>query len=105
MSGPPRARAPSRTTDAKSLERRIRFTAGSTTEEGRPDKPGASGGELAPALAAPRRDDRAPGTGTHPQPEAVRLGAAAVVRLEGALAHGRTPSVATLRRRTWSRGC
>jgi hypothetical protein len=33
----------------------------------------------------------------------VRLGAAAVVRLKGALAHGRTPSLG--RRRPWPRGC
>ena len=52
-----------------------------------------SGRQLAAALAAAGGDDGAAGAGAHAQPEAVRLGPAAVVRLEGALAHGRTPSV------------
>ena len=46
-----------------------------------------SGGELDAALTPPRRKDRAAGPGAHPQPEAMGLGAAAVVRLEGALTH------------------
>jgi hypothetical protein len=46
-----------------------------------------SGGELGAALAATRGQDRSPGTGAHPQPEAVRLRAPTVVRLVRALAH------------------
>ena len=41
-----------------------------------------------PALAPPCGEDGASGPGPHAQPEAVRLGAPAVVRLERALAHG-----------------
>jgi hypothetical protein len=41
------------------------------------------------ALAAPRGDDRSPGAGAHPQPEAVLLVATTVVRLESTLAHSR----------------
>mgnify|MGYP006946474011 CR=1 FL=1 len=47
----------------------------------------ASGGELGAALAATGSEDRSAGAGAHPQAEAMRLGAATVVRLEGALAH------------------
>ena len=43
------------------------------------------------ALATTVREDRATGTGTHPQAEAVGLGTTAVVRLEGALAHSGAP--------------
>ena len=46
-----------------------------------------SGGELAAALGAAVGQDGAAGAGTHTQTEAVRLGAATVVGLEGALAH------------------
>ena len=46
-----------------------------------------SGGELAATLAAAAGDDGPAGPSAHAQPEAVRLGAAAVVRLIGALAH------------------
>jgi hypothetical protein len=91
---PRRVRAPDRTTDAKSLERRIRFTDGSTAQDG------ASGGKLAAALTTTGRDDRAAGPSAHAQPESVRLCPAAVVRLKGALAHGRTPSLYEVRRRT-----
>src|SRR5919107_3106211 len=71
------ARLPDRTTAVNSGRRRRRACAGST-----------SGGELLAALAAAAGEDRATGAGAHPQPEAVGLGPAAVVRLEGALAHG-----------------
>ena len=47
-----------------------------------------SGRQLAAALAAAGGEDGATGPGTHAQAEAVRLGAPAVVRLEGPLAHG-----------------
>ena len=48
----------------------------------------SSGRQLAAALAATRREDRPAGSGAHAQPEAVRLGAAAVVGLKSPLAHG-----------------
>ena len=53
-----------------------------------------SGRQFAAALAAARSEDRAAGAGAHAQPEAVRLRPAAVVRLEGALAHGQAPKSA-----------
>jgi hypothetical protein len=58
-----------------------------------------SGRELAAALVAPRREDGAAGTRTHAQPEAVLLGATAVVRLVGALAHDQAPTGQCSRRR------
>ena len=70
----------------------------------------ASGRQLAAALAAAGGDDGAAGAGAHAQPEAVRLGATAVVRLEGALAHGRGSKIGGSRcrtggaRRGWSQG-
>jgi hypothetical protein len=48
---------------------------------------GGSGRELGAALAAAGGKDGAAGTRAHTKAEAVRLGAATVVRLEGALAH------------------
>src|SRR4051794_41887286 len=75
MVGRPR-RCPDRTTAVNSGRRRRRACAGNT-----------SGGELLATLAPTAGDDRPPGAGAHPQPEAVRLGPTAVVRLEGALAH------------------
>jgi hypothetical protein len=51
-----------------------------------------SGREFAAALATPGLQDGASGAGSHPQTEAVGLGPAAVVRLEGPLAHGLAPS-------------
>ena len=42
-------------------------------------------------LAPPGGQDRAPRPGAHAQPEPVRLGAAAIVRLKRALAHGCLP--------------
>ena len=53
---------------------------------------GCSGRERRATLAATRREDRTTGAGVHAQPETVGLRAAAVVRLEGTLAHGRAPS-------------
>lgn len=50
-----------------------------------------SGGQTGATLATAGREDRAAGTGTHPQPEPVGLGATAVVRLEGALTHSGAP--------------
>ncbi len=50
-----------------------------------------SGGQAGATLAAAGRENRAAGTGTHPQPEAVGLRATTVVRLEGALAHSGAP--------------
>src|SRR4051794_41459561 len=71
------ARRPDRTTAVNSGRRRRRACAGNT-----------SGGELLATLAPTAGEDRAAGAGAHPQPEAVGLGPAAVVRLERALAHG-----------------
>src|SRR3954447_3424803 len=71
------ARRPDRTTAENSGRRRRRACAGNT-----------SGGELLATLAPTAGQDRAAGAGAHPQPEAVGLGPAAVVRLERALAHG-----------------
>src|SRR3954447_11763112 len=70
------ARRPDRTTAVNSGRRRRRACAGNT-----------SGGELLATLAPATGDDRATGAGAHPQPEAVGLGPATVVRLERALAH------------------
>jgi hypothetical protein len=50
-----------------------------------------SGGQTGATLGTAGRKDRAAGTGTHAQPEPVGLGATAVVRLEGALAHSGAP--------------
>src|SRR4051794_41649262 len=70
------ARRPYRTTAVNSGRRRRRACAGNT-----------SGGEVLAALAPTAGDDRPARAGAHPQPEAVGLGPAAVVRLERALAH------------------
>src|SRR6476619_1738037 len=95
---PRRARRPPLITAATSLERRLRLVAGRPTlgDRGGEGAP-ASGRQLAAALAATGGDDGATGAGTHPQPEAVRLRAAAVVRLEGALTHGQAPKSAGFR--------
>src|SRR5918911_1686146 len=78
------ARLPDRTTAVNSGRRRRRACAGST-----------SGGELVATLAPAAGEDGATGTGAHPQPEAVGLGPAAVVRLERALAHEGLPLLTT----------
>src|ERR671939_441606 len=70
------ARLPDRTTAVNSGRRRRRACAGDT-----------SGGELLATLAPTAGDDRPARAGAHPQPEAVGLGPATVVRLERALAH------------------
>ena len=77
-------RRPRRMVEANSSRRVSREPAGSTGA-------GGSGREPLAALTAATGEDRAPGPGAHPQPETVRTRAAAVVRLEGALAlaHGR----------------
>jgi len=59
----------------------------------------SSGGEPQAALAAPVPQDGATGTRAHAQTETVRLVSAPVVRLKGALAHGR------LRKSSSSSGC
>src|ERR1700712_594297 len=69
-------RRPDRTTAVNSGRRRRRACAGNT-----------SGGELLATLAPTAGDDRPARAGAHPQPEAVGLRPAAVVRLERALAH------------------
>src|SRR3954462_14000395 len=71
------ARRPDRTTAENSGRRRRRASAGDT-----------SGGGLLATLPPTAGEDGAAGAGAHPQPEAVGLGPAAVVRLERALAHG-----------------
>jgi len=73
------ARRPRRRTSVNSVRRRRRCSGDRT----------ASGRELGAALAPARGQDGATGPGAHAQPEAVGLGATAVVRLEGALAHGK----------------
>ena len=61
--------------------------------QGIPDRSSVgSGRQLGPALDAAVGEDRAAGPGAHAQPETVGLRATAVVRLEGALAHVRTPN-------------
>lgn len=54
---------------------------------------GCSGRQAGATLAAAGRENRAAGTGAHPQPEAVGLRATTVVRLEGALAHSGAPEM------------
>lgn len=59
--------------------------AGGGGQHGVPAEVPLSGGQLLAALATTGRDDRPTGAGAHAQPESVRPGAAAVVRLESAL--------------------
>lgn len=82
------ARRPRRTAVAKSSRRLSRFSVGSTSWTCK-----RSGGQAAAALATAVCENRAAGTGTHAQTEAVGLGATAVVRLEGALAHSGAPEM------------
>jgi hypothetical protein len=74
------ARRPCRSTVEKSSRWVNRAAAGSTVCRCR------SGGQLLPALAAARGQDRPAGAGPHPEPEAVGARTTAVVRLKGALA-------------------
>ena len=62
----------------------VRRLPGKHTE---PSESAGSGGEAVAALAPARGQDGAPGTGAHPQAEAVRLVTTPVVRLERTLAH------------------
>lgn len=78
------ARMPWRTVTPKSVERVIRYRAGSTA--GEPCVRSRSEG--ATALATTGRHDGAAGARTHPQPETVHAGPAAVVRLKSPLALG-----------------
>ncbi|MDT7714889.1 MAG: hypothetical protein QOH09_881 [Pseudonocardiales bacterium] len=84
---PRAARRPRCTPVAKSSRRVSRAAAGSNARY--PAREGL-GRQLDATLAAPGRQDRAPGAGTHAQPEPVGPRAATVVRLERtlALAHG-----------------
>ncbi len=88
-SGRPALR-PRRTAAAKSSRRLSRCSVGSTSWTLRS---GCSGRQAGATLAAAGRENRAAGTGAHTQPEAVGLRAAAVVRLEGALAHSGAPEM------------
>jgi hypothetical protein len=74
------ARRPCRSTVEKSSRWVNRAAAGSTVCRG------PSGGQLLPALAATRGQDRPAGAGPHPEPEAMGARTTAVVRLKGALA-------------------
>src|SRR5271157_5060356 len=77
-------RIPYFTVAPNSVDRLKRLRAGSTAE----NPTLRSGGQRATALAAPVGHDRAPGTRTHPQAEAMHAGSAPVIRLEGPLALG-----------------
>jgi hypothetical protein len=82
------ARRPRCTAVAKSSRRVRRAAAGSNVRDPRTSL--ASGRQFSPALTPPGRNDGAPSTGAHAQPEPVGLRAATVVRLERtlALSHG-----------------
>ncbi|MDQ1741868.1 MAG: hypothetical protein QOE23_207 [Pseudonocardiales bacterium] len=82
---PERTRRPRLVTEVKSAPDRRRCAAGNTELTG-------SGRQFAAALAPAGLQDGASGTSPHSQTEAVGLGPAAVVRLEGPLAHGLAPS-------------
>src|SRR5690606_3664077 len=81
------ARRPVRTTLVKSPRRRNRCARLSISGSLAPR--GGSSRQAGPSPGAAGADDGTTGPGTHPQPEAVGLLAAPVVRLEGALAHDR----------------
>lgn len=83
------ARRPPRTAAAKSVLRRSRCAAASTTAHVPWTGPVGSGRQGGATLGATARQDGTAGTGAHAQPEAVGLRAPAVVRLVGALAHVR----------------
>lgn len=87
-------RTPRRTVARKSADRRIRCSELSTSHRPRMcavRTSACSGGEVRAALAPAGGEDGTAGARTHTQPEAVGLGATAVVRLEGALAHVQAP--------------
>jgi hypothetical protein len=88
------ARRPWRTAASNSRLWRIRCIAGSTTD--RPEVT-RSNGQLSAPLAPTSGEDGATRTGPHTQPEAVGLRPAPVVRLEGPLAHQKTPRSAAKR--------
>jgi hypothetical protein len=73
---------PSRIASAKSALRRILAVAGSMV----PAR-ARSEADARAALAAPCGKDRPAGPGAHAQPESMRLGPAAVIRLKGTLTH------------------
>jgi hypothetical protein len=77
------ARLPRRVAEVKSALRRILAAAGSMT----PARREPSDANAVAALAAAGGQDRASSAGPHPQPEAVGLGPAPVVRLKSTLAH------------------
>src|SRR5205807_10184707 len=82
----PAARRPCLVTCRKSSLRVNRAVAGSTVAYCPPKK---SGRQASAALASTGRENRTAGTSAHAQAETVGLRPAAIVRLEGALAHGR----------------
>src|SRR3954468_10340287 len=69
----------------KSSGRTIRFALASN---GRAMQAGGLRRQLGASLTTAGAQDGAAGAGAHPQTETVDLGAPAVVRLEGSLAHG-----------------
>jgi len=77
LADPPRTPRKAR---ANSAERRMRFSAAST-----------SGGKRTATLATASGEDRAAGAGRHALAEAVHLGPAAVVGLKSPLGHGCSP--------------
>lgn len=85
------ALAPRRMVVEKSSDRRIRLRAGST-----------SGRQAGATLTATRGNNRAASTGTHTHTESVCLGAAPVVRLVSALAHGNLLPSTSLRYRFYA---
>ena len=88
----PAARRPCLVTCRKSSLRVSRAVAGSTV-------PVASGRQVGAALASASGENRTAGTSAHAQAETVGLRPAAIVRLEGALAHGRISRSRLCRRR------
>jgi hypothetical protein len=81
-------RTPERRVRWKSAERVILMGLGSTGS-GSPD----SGGELLAALAAACGHNGAARAGPHPEAKTMGTAAAAVARLERALAHGKAPTI------------
>jgi hypothetical protein len=82
------ARRPRRTAVSKSRERRMRCVIGSTIDR---RTAAGSGGQLGTTLAPARGENGATRSGPHTQPETMGLCPAPVVRLEGPLAHQKTP--------------